>query len=107
MYRAKGRIPAQLPRPEIRRPSPRRLGAAGSGIASAASCAAIAYGQLAVTYALAATDCEVVGMTAFARFDTAGSFLYAVLFTVPAATIAPSSTGRAPPSSQMFWPCGE
>src|SRR5262245_678263 len=106
MYAVKGRIPAQLPRPEaVRRTIPRRRGAAGSGAATnAASCAAIAYYQLLTTYALAATDCFVVGMTALSRFETFGRALRAALFAVPALIIAPSSTGRAPPLSQMFWP---
>src|SRR5690348_3729754 len=97
-------MPSHPPTPDTtRRPIPRRRGATGSvGAANAASCAAIAYGQLLVMYALAVTDCLVVGMTAFERFSTFGRALRAVLFAVPALVIAPSSTGRAPPWSQMF-----
>src|SRR5579859_795009 len=97
-------MPAQPPRLDpTRRPIPRRRGAAGSEVATkATSCVAIAYGQLLVTYALAVVDCAVVGTTALERFVTFGRALYAALFAVPAATIAASSTGRAPPLSQMF-----
>jgi hypothetical protein len=108
MYAAKGMIPAQPPRLDtIREPIPRRRGAAESVAAKAVSCTAIAYDQLLVTYVLAAVACAVFGTTAFERFVTVGRALYAALFSVPAATIAASSTGRAPPLSQMFWPCVE
>src|SRR5205085_10611994 len=91
----------------MRRPIPRRLGAAGSVVtAKAASCAAIVY-QLLARYAAAALACAVVGMTALERFETFGRALSDALFAVPALTIAPSSTGRAPPSSQLFWPVTE
>src|ERR1043165_3697638 len=102
-------MPAQPPAPEAtRRPIPRRRSAAGSVVATtAASCAAIAYGQLLVTYALATVDCFVVGMTALSRFATFGRALSDFLFAVPALIIATSSTGRAPPLSQMFWPLTE
>src|SRR4051812_49736757 len=46
-------------------------------------------------------------MTALPMFETFGRALYAVLSCVPALTIAASSTGRAPPWSQMFWPLVE
>ena len=61
----------------------------------------------ALATVLATVACAVLGTTALERFATAGSAWYAALFSVPAFTIAASSTGRAPPSSQMFWPVVE